>query len=71
MRLGKVCASAKIKGCTFDSVFMEMAISSKPRRCRKPGKRTNCLEREEPSSSAPAPFISAQSAKKTRQKNYS
>jgi len=34
---------------------MEMAISRKPKRGRKPGKRTNCLERDEPSSSAPAP----------------
>ena len=47
---------------------MEIAISSKPRRCRKPGKRTNCLEREEPSSSAPATLISAQSAKKKDKK---
>jgi len=47
---------------------MEIAISSKPRRGRKPGKRTKCLEREEPSSSAPATLISAQSAKKTRKK---
>jgi hypothetical protein len=35
-----VCASAKIKGCSFESVFMKMAISRKPRRGRKQGKRT-------------------------------
>ena len=57
-----VCASAKIKGCSFDSVFMEMAITRKPRRGRKPGKRTNCLERDEPSSSAPAPSSAPSSA---------
>ena len=38
---------------------MEMAITRKPRRGRKPGKRTNCLGRE-PSSSATASSLSAQ-----------
>ena len=41
---------------------MEMAITRKPRRGRKPGKRTNCLERDEPSSSAPAPSSAPSSA---------
>jgi len=60
---------------------MEMAITRKPRRGRKPGKRTNCLGREPSSSatasslsakatssSAPAISSSAPSAKTTRQK---
>ena len=48
----------EIKGCSFDSVLMDMDITRKPRRGRKPGKRTNCLELE-PSSSATASSLSA------------
>jgi len=48
----------EIKGCSFDSVLMDMDITRKPRRGRKPGKRTNCLELE-PSSSATASPLSA------------
>ena len=48
----------EIKGCSFDSVLMDMDITRKPRRGRKPGKETNCLELE-PSSSATASSLSA------------